>query len=549
MPQKILGIDLGSWSAKAVVLESGFRGFTVQAVAEEKVEPGDPETKQERMLDALSRLMALTTLKADLTIIGFPGEQATTRFVTLPYGDPRKIEQTISGELADELPFDIYDAVYDHHVQERSKTESTSLCAAALADKVGVFLDTLETASVDPKFLPVDVLQLYNLYTHFLKEDASKPETPSAPSVEASTFVAPSPAGPPDARLLVDIGHERTLVCACAEKGVAFVRVLRAGGRDVTEAIAKAYELDWTNAEYGKHEDALVTSARHPATTDAEQKMADVVSSGVAPLVRELRRTIQSIRKEKRVRVARIDLLGGGARIKNLANHLAEQLNVPVAAGAAVEQVVESHVEATRKPAFALALACALRATGDAPVSTIDFRVGEFQYAGQLQHMRERAPLMAVAAGVLGFLLLVNVIVQYQVTNAREADIERQFCAITKKVVGREICEPSVAISVIKQPSSELGSFQLPEKSAFQVAAELSHLVPKELDVTLNEMEITPDRARLAGETVNFDAVDQLVSAYSANDCYRDIKKGRLRQTSDGKGVEFQLSIRLECSR
>lgn len=549
MPQKILGIDLGSWSAKGVVLESGFRGFSIVAATEERVEPGDGESRQERMVDALSRLLAMPAMKGDVTIVGFPGEQATTRFVTLPYGDPKKIEQTIAGELADDLPFDIYDAVHDHQVQERSKSESTSLCAAALADKVGMFLEMLGTTSVDPRFLPVDVLQLYNLYTHFLKEDASKPETPGAPSVEASTFVAPSPAGPPDARLIVDIGHERTLVCACAEKGIAHVRVLRAGGRDVTEAIAKEYELDYEHAEIGKHEDALVTSARHPATTDAEQKMADVVSAGLGPLVRELRRTIQSIRKEKRVRVARIDLVGGGARIKNLANHLAEQLNVPVAAGAAVEQVVERNVEGARKPAFALALACALRATGDAPVSTIDFRVGDFEYAGQLQHLRERAPLMAGAAGVLLFLLLINVVVQYQVTNAREAEIDRQFCAITKKVVGREICEPTVAISVVRQPSSELGSFQLPEKSAFQVAAELSHLVPKELDVTLSEMEITPDRARLAGKTANFDAVDQLVGAYSANDCYREIKKGRLRQTSDGKGVEFQLSIRLECSR
>ena len=547
MPQKILGIDLGSWSVKGVLLESSFRGFRVEALHEEPLAPGDPETRKQRQLDALGRLIGEPKLKGDVMIVGFPGEQATMRWVTLPYGDAKKIEQTISGELADVLPFDIQDAVFDHEIMDRSKHESTSICAAAVSDQVGAYLESLHSSGVDPKFLPIDVLQLYNLYTHFLQEDASKAETPTAPSEEANTFIAPSPVGPPDARLLVDIGHERTLVCACYEKGIAHVRVLRAGGRDVTEAIAKAYQLEWPDAQAGKHEDALATTARRPATDDATQKMAEVVEQGLSALVRELRRTIQSIRKEKRVRVARIDLLGGGSRIKNLANYLAEQLNVPVAMGLAVEQAVEGQAQATDRATYALALAAALRATGDSPVSQIDLRVGEFQFAGQLQQLRQRAPVMAFAVGGLAVLMMVNTIIQYQVINSREAKIDQQFCEITKKVVGREICEPTVAISVVKQPASELGSFQMPTKSAFRVAAELSQLVPKEIDVTLNEMEITPDRARLTGTAKSFDAVDQLVSAYGTNKCFSDIKKGRLRKLGDAEGVEFQLSIQLEC--
>jgi type IV pilus assembly protein PilM len=549
MPQKILGIDLGSWSVKAVLLESSFRGSKVEAAGEQPVEPGTPETRRNRQLVALARLMERDVFRADVIVAGFPGELVTTRFITQPFGDEKKIDQTIAGELADELPFELDRAVFSHETIARSKTESTSLCAAGYSDHVRSFLEAVQANGVDPKFVPVDVLELYNLYTHYLREDASKPEAPGSPSEEASTFIAPSPVGPPDARLLVDIGHERTLVAACSEQGIAFVRVLRAGGQDVTEAIAKDYELTPGNAEAGKHEDALVTSPRHPATSDAEQRMADVVTKGLANLVRELRRTIQTIRKEKKVRVARIDLLGGGSRIKNLPSYLAEQLNVPVAAATAVENAIESHTEPHRRPSFAVALASALRATGESPVSQIDMRVGELQYAGQLQHLRRRAPMIGAAAAALAVLLFANVVVQYQVIGAREREIDRQFCDITKKVVGREICEPTVAISVIKQPASELGNFKLPDKSAFRVAAELSHLVPKDLSILVTEIEVTPDKARIDGEVASFDAVDQLVTAYSADKCYSDIKKGRLRKKGEGEGVEFQLSIRLECSK
>src|SRR5688572_19335031 len=237
MPQKILGIDLGSWSVKGVLLESSFRGFRVEALHEERLAPGDAETKKQRQLEALGRLIGEPKLRGDVMIVGFPGEQTTMRWIILPYGDPKKIEQTISGEVADVLPFDIQDAVFDHETLDRSKHESTSVCAAAQSEHVGAFLEALQSSGVDPKFLPVDVLQLYNLYTHYLKEDASKAEAPSAPSEDSTTFIAPASGGLFDARFLVDIGHERTLVCACYEKGTAHVRVLRAGGRDVTEAI------------------------------------------------------------------------------------------------------------------------------------------------------------------------------------------------------------------------------------------------------------------------------------------------------------------------
>ena len=115
----------------------------------------------------------------------------------------------------------------------------------------------------------------------------------------------------------------------------------------------------------------------------------------------------------------------------------------------------------------------------------------------------------------------VNTAAQYHVTNKRERSIDRQFCEVTMKVIGKEICEPTVAISVMKQPQSELGSFKLPERSAVRVAAELSHMIPEAMakDVLIQELEITSERARVSGETSSFDAVDQIVAAR----CYGEV--------------------------
>lgn len=549
MPQKILGIDLGSWSVKAVLVETSFRSFEVAQVREVKVTPGEAETRRERQLAALRQLVTDPSLKADVQIVGFPGESVTTRFITLPFSDEKRIEQTISGELADSLPFELGDSVFDHTMLKKLPDGgSLSLAAVAMRDAVAGFLAGVQSAGIDPKHLPVDVLQLFNLYTAFLGEDQSKPETPVESAPEAGTFITNTPDGLTEARLILDIGHERTLVSAASNEGLAFIRVLRAGGRDVTAAIARAFGVTPEAAEEAKHAEALVASLRHPAPTDAAQRMAEVCSEGLHPLVKELRRTLQSIRSEKRVRISRVDLVGGGSRIRNLANHLAEQLNVPVAAGVAVEQPVERLVEASRRPAFAAALAYALRGSGDDRVQRIDLRVGDFAFAGQLKYLRDRMPFIGAAAALLIGLVSANVYAQYHVIRAREAAIDRQFCEITQKVLGKEVCEPMVALSMMKQPATDLGSFRLPERSAFRVAADVSGLIPQGTEVLISELDITPDRVRISGETVSFDAVDQIVAEYEKDSCLTEIKKGKLRKKSDGKGVEFQLSIKLVCS-
>lgn len=554
MPSHILGIDMGSWSVKAVLLESTFRGHRVEAVQEVPVAPGSTETKSERQLEALQELLAVTGFKADTQIAALPGEQASTRLVELPFSDAKKVDATIGGELADVLPFDIFDAVYDHAIQEKKEDGgSVSMCAAALRGPVREYLDTLKEADIEPRFLPVDMLQLYNLYTHFLQEDASKAEAPGQASEDAGTFIQPAPGGPPDGRLIVDIGHERTMVCGCYENGIGHARVVRAGGVDVTGAIGSAYQLDALAAEAGKHEEALAASSRHPPATDEAAKMAEVVAAGLKPLVKELRRTLQAVRREKRFRVARIDLVGGGSRIRNLAPYLAEQLNVPVALGVAVEQSVERLIDGPRRAAYAAPLAFALRATTEAPVNRIDLRKGDLSFAGQMQSLRQRFPVILASAAVLLVMLMINTAAQYHLVTQRESQIDEQFCRITKEVVGRRICEPAIALSVLREPDSELGSFKLPEKSAFRVAAELSHLAPADTEgktqLKITEMDLRPDRARVQGTADSFDSVDQIVSAYEADRCIENIRKGSMNKRSDGNGVDFQLSMDLRCSR
>ena len=331
MPQRIMGIDLGSWSVKAVLLETGFRGFQVQRVAEVKLPPavvGEESSLAERQTLALTELLSDETFRADLHVSGFPGQDTAIRFVRMPLSDTRKIDQVMEGEREDLVPIDLFEGVYHYQVLERRPERgkpgsSLSLAAAARKEAVRSYLRRLEEAEIDPKFLPVDVLSLYNLYTHFLEGDGTRPMLPGEPDLEgppmdtvereAAEINEAAHAHQPGGRLLVDIGHARTLVLAASPDGIAHARVIRSGGQEVTRAIARAYGLSWTDAEAGKHDSGALATSRHPAPSEDAQHLSNVIAQGLAPLVRELRRTLANIRHERRLETTRIDLLGGEA--------------------------------------------------------------------------------------------------------------------------------------------------------------------------------------------------------------------------------------------
>ncbi|MBI2378602.1 MAG: pilus assembly protein PilM [Deltaproteobacteria bacterium] len=552
MPQRFVGIDVGASSVKAVVLEDSMRGHRVVSAKEVPIAWTGPASAEETKVareNALRTLLAEPEVTSDRSVATFPGELVTIRFVTLPFSDARKVEMTLPGEVADVIPFDLDEAVLGHEVVEKKEDgASISLVTLAKKDRVSSALADALAAGLDPRCLVVDVLALFNLYSHYLENDGSKAEAPSSAAPGTDTFVLARPGGPPDARLVVDIGHTRTLVLAAGERGIAHVRVIRAGGLDVTKAIAEAFGVPIPEAEEMKRAAGFVASTRHPAPSEEDDKMSAAIAKGLRTLIGELRRTLAAIRSERRARIARIDLLGGGSRIRNLAPHLAEELNVPTAHAVAVEQLVEPFVDASRRSAFGVALGAALRLAGDAKVSGIDLRSGEFAYAGQLAQLVARLPVVMGSAAALFLLLLANVYMSYHTVSAREAEIDKAFCSVTKEVVGREVCEPKLALAAMTQPASELGNVKLPERSALNVAAELSERIPKGLDVKIEELDISPDRARVVGNTTTFDAVDQIVAEYEKDACYKEIKKGNLRKTPAGDRVEFQLTMQLECS-
>src|SRR5512138_2070543 len=111
MAQRILGLDLGASAVKAVLVEGTFRGWEVLDTARAPLPDGLPGP--ERYAAAVRALLEARGWAHDTAVVAYPGTGGSTSVITLPFTDPRRIEQTIGFEVEGQIPFDLADVSWD----------------------------------------------------------------------------------------------------------------------------------------------------------------------------------------------------------------------------------------------------------------------------------------------------------------------------------------------------------------------------------------------------------------------------------------------------
>ena len=98
MPEKILGLDIGKDSIKAVQVRAGLRGYEVVRVALVKID------KDGGVQGALEQLFEDHLFTDSVCITALPSKDFFFRTVRLPFKDKKKIGQTIAYELEPLIP-------------------------------------------------------------------------------------------------------------------------------------------------------------------------------------------------------------------------------------------------------------------------------------------------------------------------------------------------------------------------------------------------------------------------------------------------------------
>ena len=227
-------------------------------------------------------------------------------------------------------------------------------------------------------------------------------------------------------------------------------RAVSGGGKAVTKALARAFDLPMERAEKGKVVDGVVyTDGQAEGVQGDAARVSETIKAALAPVVRELKQTIKSVEVETRGEVKRVLLCGGSSNLGNLDTYLAERLGVEVEhldmAG------YKLAVEGGNGSSAVKALALALSGVSAGRYRPLNFRKGAYAYKGDTEALRGKLVQAAVLVGLVIALLAGNAASRLYFLGTEEARVTDRLKAISKEIVGRPFSEPKKVLSIVEE--------------------------------------------------------------------------------------------------
>jgi general secretion pathway protein L len=518
---RIVGLDLGTHAVKAVLLETTLRGFQVKSYAAVPVST-DGTDRLTRIDEALTQLQQTTPLQADSVVVALPGVSMATHALMLPFSEMKKVEAALSGEIADALPFDLEEAVYDYQANEIRTNETKSaqvLVGVVKKDELGNLLTMLKKHKLDPRVVTHPGLTYQNILATLIPP-------------ESDESVA-----------IIDLGHERcSLAIGRAGGPVDFARTFWGGGLALTKALAAEFQIPFAEAQSWKESHgALGTEVVGP---DAERAAAAFMRA-LQPVVRELRATLKSYTAKWRRPVSKLLICGGTAKLLGVAGQLERDLSIPTTAVSLPEDAqgvfgLQVGVEACQ----AWALALRGQATG-AKSPRFNLRRGEFSFKTDFDFAKDKLGQLIAFAGVLLLLLVVSGVARNSILERREKQIDRMLCDITTRIIGK--CEQDFRVALSLLEGKESTAAGVPKRSAVTFLTAVSQRIPSDSPVTLERITVDMDRIELVCQAPSIKHMEDMISALKTHECFKEISEGKVEKSKDGAKVGFRLDVKVEC--
>ncbi len=317
--QTTVALNIGSQRIGMAVFDTSKSGGLILKGYETATIIADPAfeaSRESQIKVALDDLVAKLKVPRAKVRYAISGQAVFTRFVKLPPIQDDNIEQLVTFEAQQHVPFPINEVVWDYELIEGGEDKEVVIVAIkgdALDEINGTVNATgLTTAEVD-----IAPMALYNAFR--------------------AAYGTPE-----EATLIIDVGA-KTSNLLYVEGRRFFTRSVAIGGAAISAAIAKEYNISFPDAEHQKVTNGLVAlGGGHTETMDESlAALAMVIRNALTRLPAEIARTTNYYRSQHGGSAPRRVLLaGGGANLPYTLEFFAEKLNLPIEYFNPLSQVV-----------------------------------------------------------------------------------------------------------------------------------------------------------------------------------------------------------------
>ncbi len=307
--QTTVALNIGSQRISMAVFETSKTGGLVLKSYDSETIVADPAMDSSRV--SQSRI-AIADLVGRLKVSGskvrytISGQAAFIRFVKLPPLQDDNIEQLVTFEAQQHVPFPLAEVVWDYELTEGADDKEVVIVAIK-ADALDEINSSVNDAGLGTSEVDVAPMAIYNSF----RAAYGTPEEPI---------------------LLIDIGAKTSNLLYIEGKRF-FTRSIAIGGSAVTQAIAKEYNISFMEAEGQKVTNGLVAlGGGHTEQMDESvAALAMVIRNALTRLPAEISRTNNYYRSQHGGSAPRRVLLaGGGANLPYTLEFFQEKLGLPV---------------------------------------------------------------------------------------------------------------------------------------------------------------------------------------------------------------------------
>lgn len=542
--QKVIGLDIGSYSIKAVEIINTFKSYQIKNFYELEMPYRDDVEKNVVLAQCLEQLFADNNLQADRILTAMPGQYISSRIVPVGFADPRKIGMAVMSEVEDAVPFNMEEMIVDHQILGTGADGRTMVMVVMTRKSfLKSFLEHLTRVNIDPKLVDVDSLSFYNL-APYLRLD------------------------PDECVAMVDIGHEKTSVCIVQNGLLKMFRSINIGGAYLTEFLARDFESSLQEAQEIKHRVSRILSESDPAigASAEDRHVMERMTLACNAIVKDLGRTLYAFKTWDKTKISKIYLSGGSSRIKNMDGYLSEQLGISVYLNrldTSDLKIDDSLVE--KALIMPQSVAIGMRSVVSAKKhSQINLRKGEFAYVQNYAQFMRIGKIAAQVLGVALLLLIISYGFRSFLYNRQIDQLEKEYMkeyssigTAKKKAQGKlefQKFRNEVKTAVAKEISSRRDAVNgfiaaSGTSSGLLALQDISAAIPKTVKIDVTQFLFTGEsggpggKLTLKAETDGYSSVEAIKEVLKKVPTISDLeeKQSGGKPGSDNKVIEFSF--------
>lgn len=312
-PNRILSLNLGTQTVSVADFKTGQDGglvLTNYKTSELLADPALP--------DATRLAQTKLTLAEMVSGLGFKGQPVNyaissqaifTRFVKLPSVGEEQVDQIVTFEAQQNVPYPIHEVVWDYQLVDSGESSQVEVVIVAIkADLLDEINEAVEASTLRAQTIDVAPMALYNAYRYNYSDVTG-------------------------CSLIIDIGARTTNLIFIEPNKVFSRSIVNQGGNTITQAIAKDFGEPFVAAEQRKCRDAFVSLGGSYADPDDPEvaRVSKIVRNSMTRLHAEIARSISFYRAQQNGSPpARVFLCGGTSSLPYMREFFHEKLQLPV---------------------------------------------------------------------------------------------------------------------------------------------------------------------------------------------------------------------------